>query len=215
MSIVNVVIWLTFEAGDVERDMVVLESSIPSVLITGDDWLITAKLLLNIDAECPNDIVEFLLGCERLKDKMLGKIIEVRELLIGVEVVGSIEIPTDVFCKMKDCETILVLNDNELNGTESIVEVTLYNIDDRVGITDVKALLLDIDEADNSSEVTFKPMLLKAELPWVDVTTVPFRATELADSEPFLASVKEIRVEVLLAATVKFNVTNETDCPDM
>ena len=66
-----------------------------------------------------------------------------------------------------DCETILVLRDNELDGTESIVEVTFDNINDRVGITDAKARLLDIDEADNSNEVTFRPML-----PWVDVTAV-------------------------------------------
>ena len=61
MSIVNVLTWLMFEANDVERDMVVLESSITSVLIFGDDWLITAKLLLDIDAECPDNIVVFLL----------------------------------------------------------------------------------------------------------------------------------------------------------
>lgn len=64
MSIVNVLTLLTLEAGDVERDMVVLESWIPSVLIIGVDWLITAKRLLNIEAECPSDIVDFLLSCE-------------------------------------------------------------------------------------------------------------------------------------------------------
>ena len=162
MAIVNVLTWLTSEARGVERDMVVLEWSIPSVIIIEVDWLITAKRLLNIDAECPNGIVEFRLSCERL-----GKIVEVSELLTGVEVVGSVEIPTDVFCDTVDCETILVLSDNELDGTESIVEVTFDNINDNVGITDAKALLLDIDEVENSNDVTFRPVL-----PWVDVTTV-------------------------------------------
>ena len=64
MSIVNVLTLLTLEAGDVERDMVVLESWIPSVLIIGVDWLITAKRLLNIEPECSSDIVDFLLSCE-------------------------------------------------------------------------------------------------------------------------------------------------------
>ena len=166
MSIVNVLTLLTLEVGDVERDMVVLESWIPSVLIIGVDWLITAKRLLNIDAECPNDIVDFLLSCERLKDKVLGKIIEVCGLLTGVEVVGSIDIPTDEFCNTRDSETILVFSDNEVDGTESIVEVTFDNINERVGINDAKVELLDIDEADSTDEVTFGPMLWKAVLSW-------------------------------------------------
>lgn len=157
-----------------------MESSIPSVLIIGVDWLIAAKRLLNIDAESPSDIVEFLLSCERLKDKGLGKIIEVCGLLTGVETVDSIGIPTDEFCNTRDCETILVLSDNEVDGTESILEVTFDNNNDRVGINDAKALLLDIDEADNSNEVTFGPMLPKAVLPWLVIPVLfPTVATEL------------------------------------
>ena len=139
------------------------------MLIIGIDWLITAKRLLNIDPECSSDIVEFLPSCERLKDKVLEKITEVCGLLTGVEVAGSIDIPTDEFCNTRDCETILVLSDNEVDGTESIVEVTFDNINDRVGIIDAKTLLLDIDGADNSNEVTFAPMLLKAVLPWLAI----------------------------------------------
>lgn len=206
MSIVNVLTWLAFEADDVKRNMVVLESSSPSEPTIGVDWLITAKLLFNIDAECPSDIVVFLLCCERLKVKVLGTIKDVRELLTGLEVVGSIEVPTDVSCTMGDCETKLAFSDNELDGNEYVDEVTFDSIDDRVGITDANALLLDIDEADNSNEVTFRPMLLKVLLPWVDVTTVKFRATKLAVLETFLASDTEIRIEALLA---------ETDCLEM
>ena len=146
---------------------------------------------------------------------MLGKIIDVRELLTGFEVVRSIGVPTEVFCTTTDCETKLAFSDNELDGTESVDEVTFNSVDDRVGITDANALLLDIDEVDNSNEVTFRPMLLKALLPWVDVTTVKFRATKLAVLETFLASDMEIRIEALLAAAVEFNVTNETDCFEM
>lgn len=181
MSTVNVLTRLTFEAGDVEKDMVVLESSFPSVLIIGVDWLIAAERLLIIDPECPSDIVEFLLSCERRKDKVLGKIIEVCGLLTGLGVVGSIEIATDEFCTKRDCETKLELSDNEVNGTESIVEVTFDNIKDSVGINDARAVLLDSDEADNSNEVKFGPMLLKIVLPWLVIPV--FFSTVMTEPE--------------------------------
>ena len=117
---------------------------------------------------------------------MLGKITDVCELSTGFEVVGSIEVPAEVVFNTRDCETKLAISDIESDGKEPIVEVPFDNINDRVGIADENALLLDIDEVDNSSEVTFRLMLL-ALLPWVDVTTVKFRATKLADSETFLA----------------------------
>ena len=176
-------------------------------------WIIV-ELLLDINAECPDIIVVFLLSCERLNVRVLGKIKDVCELSTGFEVVGSIEVPADLFCNMRDCEIMLAFSDIALVGTEPIVEVPLDNINDRVGIADENALLLDIDKADNSSEVTLRLMLLKALLPWVDVTTVKFRATKLADSETFLASVTEIRVAVLLAAVVEFNVTNSIETFD-
>ena len=84
VSIVNVLTWLIFEASDVERDIVVLESSILSVLIIDVDWLVTVKLSLDIDADCPDNIVVFLLCCERLNVKVLGKIRDVDISLVSI-----------------------------------------------------------------------------------------------------------------------------------
>ena len=214
VSIVNVLTWLIFEAGDAKRDIVVLESSILSVLIIGVDWLVTAKLSVDIDADCPDNIVVFLLCCERLKVKVLGNITDVCEVLTDFEIPSSSDVPAGVLGNTRDCETKLAFSDNVLVDTELAVEVAFNNNNDCVGIADENALLLDINEADNSNEVTFKLMPLNVLLPWVDVTTVKFRATKLADSETFVASVKEIRVEVLLAAAVEFKGT-ETYCLEM
>ena len=204
VSIVNVLTWLIFEASEVERDIVVLESLILSVLIIGVDWLTTPKLPFDIDVECPDNIVVFLLCCERLKVKVLGNITDVCEVLTDFEISSSSDVSAGVLGNTRDCETKPAFSDNALVVTELAVEVAFDNINDCVGIADENALLLDIDEADNSNEVTFKLMPLNILLPWVDVTTVKSRDTKLADSETFLAPVKEIRVEVLLAAAVEF-----------
>lgn len=164
--IVNVFIWLMFEVGDVEKDMVVLELFILLVLIIGVDWLIVVEWLFIIDLECLSDIVEFLFSCERCKDKVLGKIIEVCGFLIGLGVVGSIEIVIDEFCIKRDCEIKFEFSDNEVNGIEFIVEVMFDNIKDSVGINDVRVVFLDSDEVDNFNEVMFGFMFLKIVFFW-------------------------------------------------
>lgn len=166
MFIVNVFIWLMFEVGDVEKDMVVLELFILLVLIIGVDWLIVVEWLFIIDLECLSDIVEFLFSCERCKDKVLGKIIEVCGFLIGLGVVGSIEIVIDEFCIKRDCEIKFEFSDNEVNGIEFIVEVMFDNIKDSVGINDVRVVFLDSDEVDNFNEVKFGFMFLKIVFFW-------------------------------------------------